>query len=114
MAKKKGDTEKFEDGLGLMMGAYDWQEAMKYAKFKFDDIENVLAAEEGENDGNSWQLLVKLKSGKYGWLRASCDYSGWGCQESGDSGICESPKQALDELQTAATWETVRLKIPNV
>jgi len=94
MAKKKGDTEKSEDGLGIIMGAYDWLAAMNYAKFKFEDIQNVLYAKEGEPDGDDWKLVVKLKSGKFGWLTAWCDYSGWGCQEGGKSAIVDTEAEA--------------------
>ena|SRR3990167_9313840 len=101
MAKKAGDNEKFEDGLGILMGAYDWQDAMKYAKFEFAEIAEVIDAREGEPDGKDWQLLVKLKTGKFGWLRAGCDYSGWDCQAGGDSGIADSQEEALRQMQAA-------------
>ena len=99
MAKKKGDTEKFEDGLGILMGAYDWQAAMEYAKFKFEDIKTVISAVEGENDGADWQLVVELKSGKFAWLSASCDYSGWDCQAGGESGVCDSQEDAFSHMK---------------
>ncbi len=91
--KHKGDTEKLGD-LGILMGAHDWKEAMKYAKFTFSDIEKILVAIEGENDEAHWKLIVKLKSGKIGWLDAWCDYSGWGCQEGGKSGIVDDYDKA--------------------
>lgn len=74
--KHKGDNENTPDGLGILMSAYDWKEAMNYAHFNFEDIQNVIEAIEGENDGAHWKLIVKLKSGKYAWLNAWCDYSG--------------------------------------
>ena len=99
MAKKAGDNEKFEDGLGILMGAHDWQEAMEYAKFGFDDVQEVISAVEGENDGDHWELIVKLKTGQYGWLNAWCDYSGWDCQSGGRSGTCDSHEDAIKEIQ---------------
>ena len=99
MAKKAGDTEKFEDGLGILMGAYDWIEAMKYAKFKFEEVDEVISAVEGVNDEKDWQLVVRLKSGKFAWLSAGCDYSGWGCQEGGESGICEFSEEAFADMK---------------
>ena len=97
--KHKGDNERSPDGLGILMSAYDWQEAMNYAKFEFKDIQDIISAEEGENEGNNWKLIVKLKNEKYGWLSAGCDNSGWGCQAGGKSGIAETFEEAQNEIK---------------
>lgn len=64
---------------------YNWAEAHKYAEWTMEDIEEVLASCEGENDGLEWICIVKLKDGTFGYLEAGCDYTGWGCQEGGQS-----------------------------
>lgn len=98
MAKHKGDTEKSPDGLGIMMSAYDWIEAMQHAKenFEFKDVDKIIFEREGDNDVCNWLLIVLLKTGKYGWLSAGCDYSGWGCREWGESGIVDTEQEARD------------------
>lgn len=101
MARKEGDVENSPDGLGVFMAAYDWQEAMKYAKFKFEEVEKIIFSEDGEPDEKDWKLIVKLKSGKFGWLTAWCDYSGWGCQEGGSSEICDTEEQCREALKNA-------------
>ena len=98
MAKKRNDNERGEHELAIIMGADDWQEAMKYAVFKFTDVSQVISAEEGEPDGRDWELIVKLHDGRFGWLSAGCDYSGWGCQESGHSGIVNTIEEASEQL----------------
>ena len=105
--KHKGDTGKLEEatqGLGVLMSAYDWIEAMKYAKFKFQDIEEVILAEEGENDERDWKLLVKLKNGKFGVLIAGCDYSGWDCQSDGNSWEFDEIEDAQERIKKGR-WE---------
>ena len=102
--KHEGDNEKMEEGFGIFMSSYDWQEAMKYANFTFQDIQEIIKAKEGENDGKDWKLLVKLKSGKFGWLSAGCDYSGWDCQADGESGICETQQEAEEKLKCKETY----------
>ncbi len=97
--KHQGDNEKAIDGLGILMSSYDWKEAMKYAKFTFQDIKEVITAKEGENDGEHWKLVVKLKSGKYGLLSAWCDYSGWDCQAGGNSDIVDILEEAYEMLK---------------
>lgn len=91
--------------LEEVMGSYDWKEAMKYAKFQFSDIERVIYARDGENDGADWLLLVELKGGGFGTLSAGCDYTGWGCQESGTSDIYADEATARQRLGIEADKE---------
>lgn len=64
--------------------------------FEVDDIAEVLAVIEGENDGESWRWLLKMKGGDYILAEGWCDYTGWDCQ-SGMS-IESTGKHALDAL----------------
>lgn len=64
---------------------YDWLEAFTYANFSIDDVETVFAEDEGENDGENWISFGRLKDGRYYFLAAGCDYTGWDCQASGHS-----------------------------
>ena len=66
---------------------YDWEQAFNYADFSVEDIITIIAAEEGEHDGNSWILVAELNDGKFGYLDAGCCYTGWDCQSSGSSYI---------------------------
>ena len=77
---------------------YDWSEAFNYADFNPDDIKNIIASDEGCDDGDSWVLVAELKDGTFGYLSAWCDYTGWDCQAGGSSGI----RDTLEELQR---WE---------
>lgn len=80
----------------------DWEEAFKYATphlceaghdhsptativssvstqgYTRDDVINIIAIREGENDGANWLGVFYLKDGRYAVLRAGCDYTGWG------------------------------------
>jgi hypothetical protein len=42
------------------------------------DVEEVLGKDEGENDGKNWIIYGRLKDGRYFFLTAGCDYTGWG------------------------------------
>jgi len=55
----------------------DWDEAFGFANFKIEDIDEIIAADEGYNDGESWIALFRLKNGKFAGLSAWCDYTGW-------------------------------------
>lgn len=78
----------------------DWFEALACAKrdgargvlgyagpvamFEPGDVAEVLAASEGENDETSWIAAFRLRDGRFAFLSAWCDYTGWGCRDGGD------------------------------
>jgi hypothetical protein len=89
--------------LDQMRDSYDWGEVFKYASntspqfsnpgkaptavpgftgstdpFTLDDVEDVIASVDGENDGPSWVAIVRLKDQRYAAIEAGCDYTGWG------------------------------------
>lgn len=47
------------------------------------DVTRVVAASEGENDGPAWVIVVELKDGRFAFLTAGCDYTGWDCKAGG-------------------------------
>ena len=69
---------------------YDTTEVMKYASFTLEDIEEVYGSQAGDNDGPSWIAYGKLKNGKYFYVTAGCDYTGWGWQEDGSSSLADT------------------------
>lgn len=87
-----------------MRADYDWREAFKYAAeceptegyvgslagFTFDDVAEVIARDDGENDGPNWIAVFRLRDGRFAFLSAGCDYTGWGCQESGSTWFAAS------------------------
>lgn len=77
---------KIETTLEDMRESSDWQQVFGFAKsFVFDDVTEVLASSNGENDERPWKAIVSLKNGNFGFIEAGCDYSGWDCQASGQS-----------------------------
>ena len=45
--------------------------------FSLDDVEEIIGSREGENDELEWLAVGKLKDGRYFYLEAKCDYTGW-------------------------------------
>ena len=73
------------------IGGYDWDNAFEYANgFTRHDIKEVLGVQEGENDGPSWIIYGELMDGRYFFLSAGCDYTGWDCQAGGRSWIYDN------------------------
>ncbi len=58
---------------------YDLEACLQYNNpgITVDDIRQVLAVVEGERDGPAWHWVLWLNNGRYGYLRGSCDYTGW-------------------------------------
>lgn len=72
---------------------YDWTEAFKYARkpdpapptsavstepFCRELCKETLALRVGENDEESWIWCGLLHDGRWAFLEAGCDYTGWG------------------------------------
>lgn len=78
---------------------YDLKSAIHYNQldnFNKDDILNVLAVWEGQNDGDSWRWIVELNNGKFAYLIGWCDYTGWDCQSGLDDLLADSAEQAAN------------------
>ena len=92
-----------------LLDDYDWEQAFAMASSKInpvinytgslspfdrEDVDTIIAMDSGENDGNPWVGIFKLKDGRYVYLEAGCDYTGWDCQAGGSSWISDD----LDHL----------------
>lgn len=42
------------------------------------DVEEISGISEGENDEKNWLVYGRLKDGRWFFLTAGCDYTGWG------------------------------------
>lgn len=84
------------------LAAYDWRAVFAYAgepdagdgsasvkpappaaavdvsPFSRWDVADVYGTSEGENDGRNWLVYGRLSDGRYFFLEAGCDYTGWG------------------------------------
>ena len=76
------------------LDSFDWQEVFKpeYATpsvpvpcapvpigtFTRDDVAELYGQVDGDNDGPTWIAYGKLADGRYFFIEAGCDYTGWG------------------------------------
>lgn len=86
---------------------YNWDAALGFANFSFDEIKRIVAADEGYNDGDSWVLVVELNNGKYGYVNAWCDYTGWDCQSGGSSAVSDT----FEHLQRFELTSSIRRRL---
>jgi hypothetical protein len=83
-----------EDSLDAWKKSYDWEQAFECAMrdaptgvpgytgsvecFAMEDVAEVIASADGDNDGPAWIGFFRLKDGRFATLSAWCDYTGWG------------------------------------
>ncbi|CAM3878011.1 hypothetical protein COLU111180_12130 [Cohnella lubricantis] len=63
-------------------------QAVSTEPFDRADVAEIMAIDDGENDGLNWIGVFLLKDGRYALIDAGCDYTGWGCQEWGEAAVC--------------------------
>lgn len=73
-----------------LLNEYGFREAFEYdystkaldnsslAKPTIAGVEVIISSFPGENDADAWELLVELNDGRFAYLHAACDYSGFG------------------------------------
>lgn len=78
---------------------YNWACAFEYSPLPRTQVERVIAKEDGENDDEKdWIGLFHMKDGRYMFLKAGCDYTGWGCQASGEAVFFDSELLAIQGM----------------
>ena len=97
-----------------MKESYDWKEAFAYASFSMDDVDHVVASEEGENDGASWIAVFALKYGQFAYLEAGCDYTGWDCQANGNSWVNATIEGLRRWDMTKASRTRLDMRLPDL
>lgn len=68
--------------------------------FTREDVKSIKGISEGEGEGPNWIIWGQLKDGRWFFLIAGCDYTGWDCQSSGKAIVAKTRhsllKYALD------------------
>lgn len=59
------------------------------------DVAEIIAAVNGENDGQDWLGVFLLKDGRYLVASGGCDYTGWDCQASNNLTVCATLEDVL-------------------
>lgn len=93
-----------------LLDSYDWEQVFNYANdYNREDVGEIIASDDGSNDGDDWIGIFKMNDGKFLVLNAGCDYTGWGCQEGGDCAVHETLEKAISKLSLGQEWRD-RLK----
>lgn len=63
------------------------------APFTREDVADIVAMSEGENDGPPWVIYGRLHDGRWFYLEAGCDYTGWACHAGGSATMATSREE---------------------
>lgn len=58
--------------------------------FWCEDVAAIFDSRPGEHDGAHWLIAGVLNDGRFFFIEAGCDYTGWGCQSSGSAWVSDS------------------------
>lgn len=81
-------TTSYQGGVNLTVGFPGCK--AHTGLFGRRDVRRVIAAREGENDGDNWIAFGELWDGRFFAVRAGCDYTGWDCRASGAAEVVET------------------------
>ena len=71
----------------------NWQAAFECdpsLELDIANVDRVIASADGHNDGDSWLAVLRLKDGRFAFLSAWCDYTGWGCRDGATMSTCDT------------------------
>lgn len=80
------------------LNGYNWEQAFSccsppeplfgekvgLADFTIMSVKEIIALDEGENDVEDWIGLFRLNDGRYVFISAGCDFTGWECRAGGN------------------------------
>lgn len=65
-------------------------------RFRLADVEVIFDARPGEDDGAEWLIAGVLKDGRFFFIDAGCDYTGWDCRGGGTSWVSDTLRRLHD------------------
>lgn len=68
----------------------DPRAAVQPPGFCREDVAVVIWSRVGVYDGSDWLMLGQLRDGRFFFLAAGCDYTGWDCQSGGHSAVAHT------------------------
>ena len=94
----------------------DWESAWPVSGAErivpMTEVAEVLAHADGENDGADWIGIFRLKDGRFLYVSAWCDYTGWGCQDGGQAFACATIERLCADHVTDADRDRFEPKGP--
>jgi hypothetical protein len=79
MTERCGNCDEHHGPILPALDTKDWAHVFAYLDgASRETVAEVLALREGFNDGPDWLCYGRLRDGRYFFVKAGCDYTGWG------------------------------------
>lgn len=73
---------------------------LEEAGFTDGDIREIIHWREGERDADAWLAVLELTDGRFAYVSAWCDYTGWDCRAGSEVTYAESLDALIPEMDT--------------
>lgn len=77
---------------------YDFENAMFIADINESDIAEIVHRRDGENDCEAWKFVLKMTDGRFAYVSAWCDYTGWDCRSGAEVTYADSLEELVPEM----------------
>lgn len=77
-----------------LMQDYDYAELMEYGP-PVEDVAEVVRTYDGCPDEENWLVVLKMKDGRWCFVEAGCDYTGWDCRAGGNHYFASSEEELV-------------------
>ncbi len=105
--------------IDIFLDNYDWRETFAFAGdpeghenppdvnivngdeqcsnnlFSRKDVVIIYGARAGENDEEEWLIWGRIQDGRFFYIEAGCDYTGWDCQSGGRCWVASTKEKLI-------------------
>jgi len=128
MTTTKNEMKMPKMTLNELLESYDWESAFhegnpptaavnfggSIERFSREDVAEICHSEDGENDGPEWVMVCRLNDGRWVFLEAGCDCTGWDCQASGRSTVAGDYESIVRFGCNTSTRRRLNITIPEL
>lgn len=107
-----GDPRTASATTGPSDGRWEAEKPFSAGGFGRQDVVEILAAQNGDNTGPDWIMFGKLQDGRYFFVYAGCDYTGWGCGEGGGAYVSDDPDEIIRWAMTNDDRQRLGIALP--
>lgn len=79
------DTDAHEPNVTVALGS-----SCSASAFTREDVESISYHRDGEHDETNWLMCGRLHDGRWFYLEAWCDYTGWDCVAGGSVVVADT------------------------
>lgn len=73
---------------------------LEEANIQKEDVARIVHYRDGENDDSAWLFVLEMTDGRFAYVSAWCDYTGWDCQAGAEVTYADSLAELVPEMGT--------------